>query len=188
MADARTPQVAPPPSTGPNTRAKGKGREDLPPPTTTRQQHLQKGKKRIASPDISDPAIDVEGEITPKTSDIPPNVPRLQVEEPSPPRPTQRARTESGILISTGEVSLPFAWPNQCSAHLIVRGCVAHASMQRTQSAGLKAVPDVSLPPVSSALCRGRRVAILPHHGHCPSLRPPMRGVRPTHLFCSFTF
>ena len=179
MGDASIPQAAPPPPTGPNTRAKGKARDDPPPSTKTQQPRFKKGRKRLASPDITDE--DEEGELTPKKSDVSPDVPHLQVDEPSPPRPAQRARTESSVLVATGEVSLPFAWLNPFSAHIRVRDGVAHARRRATQSAGLKVVQDVSPPPVSTALCRGGRVPIPPHHGQCPSLRLPICTVRPSH-------
>src|ERR1700691_4747245 len=100
MADAPTTQAAPPPATGPNTRAKGKAPEvlpvlkDVPPSTESKKCHLQKGRGCIASPDILDPPDDVEGEIVLKTPDVPPDVPQVQVEEPSPHHPAQCARTE----------------------------------------------------------------------------------------------
>jgi hypothetical protein len=151
MEDAGAPQAAPLPPTGPNTRAKGKARQDPPvatgtPPITQAQQpRPQKGKKRAASPDAP-------GEITPKKSDIPPDVPHVQVDEASPPRATQRARTESSVLVATDEVSLSSICTYQWSAHIFVREGVARARRRTRQSAGLRVVQDVSLLPVHSAL------------------------------------
>ena len=103
------------------TRAsKGKAREDprvVPDqPRASQPDHPYslRGTKRSAPAESSaTPAgpsqAGVEGEITPKRSVTQPTsgIPRVEVENPSPPRPSRRARTDGGA-VATGKVSVQF--------------------------------------------------------------------------------
>jgi hypothetical protein len=127
MEDTLPPPPQEPSPSGHQTRAKGKGREappmspDVPPdvpqsttaqppPYSLRGKTLKRRADEVALDDPTDISpVDEESESTMTKSDVPPIVPRVQVDEPSPPRPTQRPRTES--VIATGKVSYLCVWP-----------------------------------------------------------------------------
>ena len=106
------------------TRAsKGKAREDprvVPDqPRASQPDHPYslRGMKRSAPAEPSaTPAgpsqAGAEGEITPRRSAAQPTsgIPHVEVENPSPPRPSRRARTDGGA-VATGKVSVQFVIP-----------------------------------------------------------------------------
>lgn len=100
--------------------SKGKERAEF--SALSHRPYALRGKKRNLPSDTSaEPAEALptgEGEITSKKLDgqSEPGLPRVEVEVPSPPRPSNRRRTDGGS-VATGEVRFPFAslFPFECS-------------------------------------------------------------------------
>jgi hypothetical protein len=101
-------------TSGIRTRSKGKAREL--PTGTPDAPHAQRGTKRPAvedspSPESPDPEptapMAVDDEVTPRKPNAPPSadLPLVLVDEGSP-RPTRRARIESGGAVATGKVRM----------------------------------------------------------------------------------
>lgn len=122
-----SPAAAPPPAGRQTRSSKGKGREQRPPDAPV--PHGSRGTKRsvtgegtagpMASASDEEP-LDDEGNITPRKSGAP--VPRVQVDDASPPRPTQRAK-----IVATGDVCIHLYPYPLFSAYLSFRTGVALA-------------------------------------------------------------
>jgi hypothetical protein len=106
---SKSPSPAIPPSSGLQTRSKGKAREvrtnaGAPPVKST--YGLRGTNKRPAEPDAPVDAVNNEGEITPRKPDASSNqdIPHVRVDDASPPPPTRCARTELAPLVATNDV------------------------------------------------------------------------------------
>ena len=110
MGDPSPPQSQPPspclpPSpSGPQTRAKGKGKTHAMPAAP--KAAPPRGTKRPSPANRPAELVDDDGEeeTTPRKGGGPSGVPRVQIDDASPP-PAQRARIEPEGMVATGEVS-----------------------------------------------------------------------------------
>jgi hypothetical protein len=133
MGDPSPPQSQPPsphlpPSpSGPQTRAKGKGKARVVSQKTPAAPKAAppRGTKR---PDPADRPVnladnDGEEETTPHKGGGPsgPNIPRVQIDDASPP-PAQRTRIEPEWMVATGEVSAELVK----SHHIVLIMCSGH--------------------------------------------------------------
>lgn len=162
---SHSPSPALPSSSGPQTRAaKGKQRAvpaakaDAP---LTPSVPGPRGTKRPSDTDL----VTIEDdETTPRKADGPPSagVPRVQVDDASPPPPARRPRTDAVPMVATGDVCVIYL-DDSLHAYHWFRICVGLARRQSVMNASLRSTQGDLQLHVNSVRTRGSAV-----HTHTP--------------------
>ena len=194
------PSPSPSPAVSATHASKGKAREgpaiapEIPQaaPPVAQHPYALRGKRRRDSPDSpTGPAVGSPGspieegeDVTPRKGDVlaGAEIPQVQVNSPSPSRPTRRARTDGSGAPATGEVSVLITVHSITHTYIASRICVARAGWPISQSAGHRPHPGVPRPPAFFVIKR-RSLVILLQNGPCPSSKQSLRSVCPHSFF-----